>query len=176
MADTRRLFFALWPDESVRRALLRARGQLEAFDGGPTHRSDLHVTLVFLGAVSAERQTCVEAVADGIRGRPFELAIDHFGFWPRPRILWCGPSETPDDLKALVHHLQQGLKRCGFEPERRPYAAHVTLARKARKIHCPELETPVQWPVREFALVASRSGSEPPRYEPLRIWSLTDGG
>ncbi len=106
MADSRRLFFALWPDEPVRRALLRARGQLEAFNGRPNHRSDLHVTLVFLGAVSAEQQSCVEAVADGIRGKPFELAIDQFGFWPKPRILWCGPSEMPDSLKELVRDLQ----------------------------------------------------------------------
>ena len=176
MADSRRLFFALWPNEPVRRALFRARGQLDGFSGRPTHPQDLHITLVFLGSVSAERQMCVEAVAGKIRGKPFDLTIDHFGFWPRPRILWCGPSETPAALQELVQYLQKGLKRCGFDPERRPYAAHATLARKARKIHCPALETPVQWPVREFALVSSRSGGEPPRYEPLRTWRFTGGG
>jgi 2'-5' RNA ligase len=172
--DLRRLFLALWPDEAVRRDLIQVREWLEGFNGLPMHPEDLHVTLVFLGAVAAQRQACVEATADAIRARPFELSVDRFGFWPRPRILWCGPGETPDALGQLVRDLQKGLEGCGFQPERRPFAAHVTLARKAREIPCPELERPVLWPVREFVLVASRPGGNPPRYEVLRSWMLSD--
>jgi 2'-5' RNA ligase len=34
----------------------------------------------------------------------------------------------------------------------------------------------VNWPVREFALAASRLGGGKPRYELLKTWSLTEGG
>jgi len=175
MADRQRLFFALWPDKPVRDALLRLRRHLPAVSGRPTHREDLHVTLAFLGSVDADRQRCVETVADGIAAPSFDLVIDRFGYWARPRILWCGPSDTPEALGRLVGELQADLTDCGFEPEDRPYAAHVTLARKAEKMTFPAFDPSVSWPVREFVLVASRSGGEPPRYEVLRSWRLTEG-
>jgi 2'-5' RNA ligase len=176
MAESRRLFFALWPEEVVRQGLLGLGEQLQGSNGRPTHPRDLHVTLVFLGTVEEGRRCCVQAVADSIRARPFELRIDRFGFWSRPRILWCGPGETPQVLTDLVADLQRGLEGCGFSPERRPYAAHLTLARKARRVPLPEPASPVNWPVREFALAASRLGGGKPRYELLKTWSLTEGG
>ena len=64
------------------------------------------------------------------------------------------------------------LADCGFEPERRPYAAHVTLARKARPLRFQELQRPLSWLVGDFVLVASRTGGEPPRYRVLKRWRL----
>ena len=167
-----RLFFALWPDSRVRRGLLGIRDGLPGFRGRPTHPEDMHITLVFLGGVDEQRRACVEAVADKTTAPAFDLVIDQIGFWRRPRILWCGPTETADALKSLVRNLGNGLKDCGFEPERRPYSAHITLARKARPVRFQELERPLSWPVGEFVLVASRTGGEPPRYRVLKRWTL----
>jgi 2'-5' RNA ligase len=175
MADARRLFFALWPDPMIRSALAQAREQPGETGGRLTHAEDLHITCVFLGVVDKERQACVESVADALHAQRFELQIDHFGYWPRPRILWCGSSETPRALKELVHDLQQGLAECGFEPEFRPYTAHVTLGRKVRRMRLPKLEPPISWPVRDLCLVASRLGGKPPRYEVVRRWELACG-
>jgi 2'-5' RNA ligase len=167
-----RLFFALWPDARVRRGLLGIRDGLPGFRGRPTHPEDMHITLVFLGQVEPERRACVERAVAAVRGRPFELQIDQVGFWGRPRILWCGPGSVPDELQRLVGELKAVLADCGFEPERRPYAAHVTLARKARPVRFQELERPLSWPVGEFVLVASGRGGEPPRYRVLKRWRL----
>jgi len=169
----RRLFLALWPDARVRQGLVAIRNGLEGLHGKPAHPEDLHVTLVFLGDVEAQRQGCVEAVVERIRAPAFDLQIDQVGYWGRPRIFWCGPTQTPEALKMLVRDLTTGLKACGFEPERRPYAAHVTLARKARPLPFQELAQPLVWPVRELVLVASRPGIEPPRYEILKHWPLS---
>jgi 2'-5' RNA ligase len=114
----------------------------------------------------------VERVADGVRGRSFALRIDQIGYWPRPRILWCGSSGMPDALRDLVADLQTGLQACGFERERRPYAAHITLARKARPVAFQHLAQPIDWSLNDFALVGSRLGGDPPRYRVLRRWSL----
>ncbi len=167
-----RLFLALWPDPGVRRGLLGIRDGLSGFRGRPTHPEDMHITLVFLGQVEQQRRACVEQVAAAVRGRPFELQIDQVGFWGRPRILWSGPSTVPEELKQLVQEFKITLADCGFEPERRPYAAHVTLARKARPVGFQELERPLSWPVEEFVLVASRTGGDPPRYRVLKRWRL----
>ena len=172
MPPAERLFFGIWPPEETRRALDALQHRLPA-QGRSPHPLDLHLTLVFLGELDAETRACVEGVAETLRAVPFELEIDRLGYWPRPRILWAGPAETPAALIRLVADLQDGLKGCGLEPERRPYAAHVTLRRKAHAAHFQALDRPIPWPVREFVLARSGRTREPPRYEILRRWPLT---
>ncbi len=172
MADSYRLFFALWPDARTRKALRSVQDGLRADNGRLTHPADLHITLVFLGNVESGRIPCVEAVAADIHIEPFDLRIDRLDYWRLPRILWCGPASKPPALDALVGDLQEGLQACHFEPERRPYAPHVTLARKARPTKARALDEGLPWPVRDFVLVASLSSAEPPRYEVLRRWPL----
>ncbi len=172
MTDFRRLFFALWPDAWTRQALCSVQDGLGAGCGRLTHPADLHITLVFLGNVESGRMPCIETVAEGIRAEPFVLHIDRLAYWRRPRILWCGTSGMPPALNSLARDLQAGLRACQIEPDPRPYAPHVTLARKARPADAQDLNVGLQWQVRDFVLVASRSGAEPPRYEVLRCWPL----
>lgn len=167
-----RLFFALWPSPEIRVGLDEILRQLPAHHGKSPHREDLHITLVFLGELEVERRRCAEQVADRLVGGPFGLRLDQVGYWPRPRILWCGASVVPEALLDLVGGLNKGLRPCGFKPERRSYAAHVTLARKARRIQPFELSDPLDWPVTDFVLIGSRLDRPPPRYEVLRRWPL----
>jgi 2'-5' RNA ligase len=167
-----RLFFALWPAPHVQAALSRIPEGLSRARGRPSHRDDLHVTLVFLGNVAAERLACVEQAAAQLRSEPFELHIDQLGYWSGSRILWCAPSTTPEPLVQLVRDLRERLKGCGFKPERRHYAVHITLMRHARPQPPRALEQPISWPVQDFALVASTLGGPPPRCRLLRRWPL----
>ena len=136
------------------------------------HPVDWHATLIFLGQVADDALPCIEGVAAGIRSDAFRMRIDQLGYWRRPRILWCGPSGTPEILLRLVSDLQQGLRKCGFKPESRPYAPHITLARKARPVADHVLQSPVHWAVREFVLAGSHAGAKPPRYQILKRWRL----
>lgn len=171
MADGR-YFFALWPDAKVRSRMAAVAKQAAA-KGRMHHPEDIHLTLVFLGQVADERQRCIYEVADGISGKGFELRIDRTGYWPRPRILWAGPAETPESLSQLVFDLKNGLADCGFEPEQRRYKPHVTLYRKALRAVAGEIDTPITWPVSEFVLAVSGGGAPGmPRYRVLRRWSL----
>ncbi len=169
---SRRLFFALWPDDSTRRALDALSQRVVGKGARSVHPLDLHATLVFLGQVPTERFECVETAADGIRGTHFELDINVLDYWFRPRILWCGPRRTPDALFALVKDLETALGACDFVPEHRPYRMHVTLARKARPQKARVLNPAIPWRVEEFVLAASHSTQGPPRYEILRRWPL----
>ena len=167
-----RLFFGLWPDQRTRRALARVAAQSSAHRGRAQHPEDLHITLVFLGQVTAEQQPCVIDAGDRLKGRPFQLSIDRLAYWKRPRILWCGPSFAPAALLELVSGLQSHLRACGFEPEKRAYSPHVTLLRKASPVADCALPEPLSWAVDELVLAASHSGVKAPRYRVLKKWSL----
>ena len=171
-----RYFFALWPDERVRRRMAKV-AQAAGAKGRVHHPEDIHLTLVFLGQVADQRQRCISEVADGIRGKAFEMRIDRTGYWPRPRIIWAGPSETPEPLSQLVFDLQNGLAGCGFEPERRRYKPHVTLYRKAARSAAGAVDPPIAWPVSEFVLAVSGGGApDGPRYRVVRRWPLAAAG
>lgn len=169
-----RLFFALWPEDRERAALARLQGGLALSGARPTHPADFHLTLAFLGAIPPERRACCEAAADLVQATPFVIPLNCVGHWPRPRILWCGPTATPPELLALVEDLREALVPCGSPREARPYAAHITLARKAHTEAMGRAlpDWSLTWPVTGFVLAASRPGP-PPRYRVLRGWSFS---
>lgn len=167
----RRLFFALWPDEGVRRALARWQRQHLPPDVRPTHVADLHLTLHFLGQVEED---CVEPLlALGRRQRvgAFELVLDRVGWWSGPRVFWVAPGEVPAALARMHEAVGQELEALDFTLDPRPFAPHVTLARKVRGMPDGLTFRPLRWFVKEWALLESRAG-ERPLYHPLARWPL----
>jgi 2'-5' RNA ligase len=169
---TRRLFFALWPDDAARAAIAALARERLRKPAKPVPAENLHVTLAFPGSVTAPVQACLEQAAGRLAGVPFELAIDRLGYWPGPRIIWAAPSDTPPALWSLAASLRDVLTACGLEPERRPFQAHITLARKAARALSVTRVTPVPWSVSQFSLVESVSDAAGVRYEVLHSWTL----
>ena len=132
-AAARRLFFALWPGDAVRQALFHWQTHHLPRGVRWQHRADLHVTLHFLGQVEASRLAALRQLGAATRGDGFTLVLDQVGYWPRPQILWAGPTTVPVALIALHERLGAGLREQGFATERRSYRPHVTLARKVRR-------------------------------------------
>lgn len=101
----------------------------------------LHVTLWFIGEVSDERAAAVRAVlAPPIPIQRFTLQLGSAGVFPPsgpPRALWFGAREGGDALRALHDAVEARLVPLGFEAERRPYSAHVTVAR-VKEIRGPD--------------------------------------
>lgn len=170
---TQRLFFALWPGAEVREGLARLSRQHAGKTGKPVRVENLHITLAFLGPVGLPVRECIEAGADTVQGRSFTFVLNQMGWWPRPRVLWTGPSEVPEALSSLVGDLKQLCQNCGLEPERRPYRAHLTLARKVGKAPRSQAIEAIQWPVNEFCLVQSRTLPTGAEYAVLRTWPLS---
>ncbi|MDH3560041.1 MAG: RNA 2',3'-cyclic phosphodiesterase [Gammaproteobacteria bacterium] len=169
---TQRLFFALWPDAGVRAALAGFAQANIRKQARRVSEANLHITLAFPGSVTAGVRQCLEAAAAGIQARPFELAIDRVGHWPRPRILWAGSSHTPAEVWSLVKALRMALQMCGLQPESRPWQAHVTLARKAgRALPVTEID-PIHWSISDFCLVESVTDPSGPVYRIIRRWPL----
>jgi RNA 2',3'-cyclic 3'-phosphodiesterase len=170
---THRLFFALWPDPETRRALVQAANQgLDEVRGRRVAPENYHMTLAFLGTVTAERQWCFEQAAARVHSPLFTLILDRQAAWPRNGIAWIGTEPVPDPLHYLVSALAKVLARCGYALPRRPYHAHVTIGRHTSRIKPRELPRPITWAVSEFCLVASKTRAEGVHYEVLKRWPL----
>jgi RNA 2',3'-cyclic 3'-phosphodiesterase len=172
-----RLFFALWPDRATRAALARlAREQQHACGGRAVAAGNLHLTLVFLGDVTAQRIGDVCDIAGNIAAPDFGLTLDTVSYWRHNHIVWAGPRVCPEALRALVAGLESALAHSGFKFDRRAYQPHVTLVRHAP--HAPAISTTaaLQWPVSGFALVQSLRRGERRVYEVLRQWPAAASG
>ena len=171
--DTQRLFFGLLLPQVLREELVAIqRRTLPPGAGRPVTPTNLHLTLAFLGETDATRRQCVEQAAQEVHAPVFNLVLDHLGWWVKPQVLWAAPSATPDAIKSLVKDLDRRLVHCGFKPERRPYQAHLTLARKVRKpLRLPPI-APIAWRIQDFHLFRSVSEPAGVRYEVLATWPL----
>jgi 2'-5' RNA ligase len=169
---SRRLFFALWPDEDTRAALAALAKERIQGQGRRVATANLHITLAFPGSVTSVVHACLEEAAGRLIGSPFGLAVDRLGYWPGPRIIWAAPSYIPPELWNLANGLRGVLAGCGLEPESRPYQAHMTLARKASRALPVTRITPILWSIREFCLVESVSQPDGVRYLVRRAWPL----
>jgi 2'-5' RNA ligase len=185
-----RLFVALELPGELRAALVQWRGEALAGRGsGPSALAalaaeSLHVTLCFLGSVpvgAAETigTACVRAVAGLER---IALSLGPVVWLPlrRPRVLGVRVADPSGALGRLQGGLAGALSRDGwYEPEERPFLAHVTVARAAGRGGVRSFE-PLAPPTLAFAgervtLFRSRLGGAGPHYEPLLVTELGSG-
>ena len=165
-----RVFFALWPDTATRAAMSRAtRAAVQASGGRPIAKDRLHLTVVFLGELTAGGLAIARAVPP-IEVGPFELTLDALGVWPESRILWLAPLDPPEALGELEATLSERLAERGFRADDRTYRPHVTLARRSRPVEA-DVE-PVRWHVEDLALVESFPDGRNVHYEVLERWPL----
>ena len=171
-SSRQRLFFALFPDEAFRAALINLSRKVLHKRGKRVSPENLHITLAFLGSTDREQRLRAEAVAGALSTEPFMLTFDRLGHWPRQRVLWSAPSDVPEGLLSLVSTLNDGLRRCGFSVETRPYRVHLTVARKVAGPVPDTCHEPLVWPVQAFHLVESETRPEGARYRVIGTWPL----
>lgn len=168
--DSRRVFFALWPDAATRVRLVRATKDAVRRSGGrPIAKDRFHITVAFLGNLTPAGLEIASAVPP-IRVGAFALLLDVLGTFESSRSLWLGTRSVPPALMELERRLWDALTAKGFIREERIYRPHLTLARRARPVEA-QIE-PVEWPVGELALVESLPAGRNVHYEPLRTWPL----
>lgn len=166
-----RLFFALLPDTVVREQLRRLQGNLKQAGGHPVPAENLHLTLLFLGHVEADKVEAVRDIAAGIEGESSDLMLDTLGEFRQnnARILWVGPSEPPPEIGTLHQSLRRQVGEIGLRVRKEAYRPHVTLIRKASpRKKSPEYSNPdIRWTARRCALVASELQPTGSRYRVL---------
>ncbi|MCP4076070.1 MAG: RNA 2',3'-cyclic phosphodiesterase [Gammaproteobacteria bacterium] len=154
-----RLFFALWPDQLVRKQLSEIYQDVDDLvgQGNQLKPANLHMTLHFLGNIPISKVDCFINQAEKIQLPSFGLEINRLGYFKKPKISWLGPVNFPRDLLKLQFALGEAIKPCGFHPESRPFQPHVTMARKIQQSVLSDHIKPVQWKVDSFALIKSIS-------------------
>lgn len=172
-----RLFFALWPPVEVAQALHAWALAAQSLTGGRVTRLEtIHLTLAFLGDVPGPRVAALIECARRVRGRPFELVLDHARRWQKNGIVWAGPCETPEGLRDLAAQLAAALGEGGFRTEAREFKAHVSLVRRSEHERALPAFAPLAWRAEEFVLVRSTLSAAGPAYATLARLSLGEAG
>lgn len=128
-----RLFFAVWPPRGVREALWHALAPLRKSGAGvrwvPPER--LHITLRFMGDISAEVLPCLLSAAEALKcTAPFRARLTGAGTFPRrapPRVYWVGIRAAA--MLPLREGLDVALAEEGIEREDRIFSPHLTVGR-----------------------------------------------
>ena len=94
----------------------------------------IHLTLKFLGQVPARRLEAIERALTRALREPFSLSVrlarlGSFGGSTGLRVVWLGLEGEIEALSGLAARVEAALEPLGFPRERRPFAAHLTLAR-----------------------------------------------
>lgn len=168
MSTERRLFFALWPDDAIRAEIVDRAGPVRALGRHRVPDHNLHLTLVFLGQVPADRVPALLDDAGRIGMHRFTLRLDRYGLFQSARVAWLGAERVPAG-EALVDALQGVAVGQGITVDERSWCPHVTLLRRVHALPSLPAPRPVDWPVRDFALVESIPGAP---YQVLRSWPL----
>jgi len=130
-----RLFVALELPASVREALGEVAARLRRAAGPGARWTDpngIHLTLKFIGDVSAARLEPIRGALAGIHAaQPIEAAFRGIGWFPNarhPRVLWAGV-EAGSGPAALAMEIERALEPLGVPRESREFRPHLTLAR-----------------------------------------------
>lgn len=94
----------------------------------------LHLTLRFIGEVDGGTAREISTALERVREPRFEMVLTGMGHFPprgQPRSVWVGVGD-PEPVAELHAKVDAALARAGIEPDRRKFAAHVTLARLVR--------------------------------------------
>jgi RNA 2',3'-cyclic 3'-phosphodiesterase len=183
LSEEPRLFVAVPLSEPARAAVSEVVERIRADEpegrGVRWVRLDgLHVTLRFLGPTAESRvddaASAVASAADGFA--PFVIRIAGADAFPpvgRPRTIWMDLDHGVEDLAALAGRLDDALAGVGWERERRPFRAHLTLARAdgvragpatVAALREAAAELAIESPISRIVLFESVTGSGRARY------------
>ncbi len=164
-----RLFFALWPDEHIRQQCAAILTQLPAKVGTVQAVQNIHVTLVFLGNVSASTSLRLQLAVSTLRIPEISLCFDQLSYWPQSGILCLTARQKNHELRELVQQLNALTSDVGIASDSRPYQPHITLLRQARQAVNLHIE-PIIWRAQSIALVESCRLPQGVEYRLRRTW------
>ncbi|GAS80083.1 RNA 2',3'-cyclic phosphodiesterase [Paenibacillus amylolyticus] len=154
-----------------------------------TDHRDFHITLQFLGDTFVSDighlRKALRSAAAGFQA--FELQLSGwgtFGLEEAPKVLWKGVSGEVNPLLTLQKEIVKATSTLGYEAELRPFAPHITIARKflgqlpgnenkGVSGVLPEHSTGANsWMVEDVVLYVTRLGQSP-MYEVVDTFSFS---
>jgi 2'-5' RNA ligase len=167
--NTKRLFFALWPDARQREALRDPINSVaKSVEGRHVDRRNWHITLAFVGAFPENRIPILHEKAAEIEVEPFRLNLDRMEFWPRPKVAVVTAPVVPPEMQRLVDQIEAALSEVGIRPEERRLRPHITIVRNARSFTTERLARRATTEWSGFDLIESSSMPGGATYTPLK--------
>jgi len=167
--SSKRLFFALWPDDRQRDRLRDVINSVaRTVEGKVIDRRDWHITLAYIGDFAEDQVPALQERAGDIEVEPFHLVFDRLEFWAGPRVACLVAPTVPAEMKSLIAALHGLLQDVGVMPEDRTYRPHITVARNVRTFATERLAQKATTDWSSFKLVESVSGPGGVTYRPLK--------
>jgi 2'-5' RNA ligase len=167
--NTKKLFFALWPDDRQRDQLRNAISPVaKEIEGTAVFRGSWHVTLAYIGDYPERQIPGLQAATRLIQVEPFRLRFDRAEFWPRPKIAVLAAQTVPPELARLVESLNLVLAEEGIDADNRLFRPHITIVKRARTFETLRLAQATMSEWSGFELVESISAPGGATYHPLK--------
>lgn len=93
---------------------------------------NIHITLRFLGDISAGMVESIHERMEKVAFKAFECEIHGIGAFPDlryPRVVWAGIRKGADELRNVFEQLEPNLLQLGFRVDSKGFSPHLTLAR-----------------------------------------------
>lgn len=91
-------------------------------------RAQLHLTLRFIGEVSANVLDEIAQKLEGIKLSPFEISLDHagaFASFSRARVIWLSGTRGAFELRELAAQYEKIAVLWGLPPETKKFSPHL---------------------------------------------------
>ena len=98
----------------------------------PVERENIHLTLKFLGNVTAVKVAEARTALGQVKFEPFTLEVRGSGAFPslkRMNVVWIGIGEGWSKAQQIFEQTEKLLHEVGFSRETRPFSPHITIAR-----------------------------------------------
>ena len=178
LMSTIRAFIAVQLTDEVRDALREVvrslSGRVERGAVRWVRPEQMHLTLRFLGDSDTGKLPAVQAAMDAVAASnaSFEMRLGGIGCFPnrnRPRVIWVGLSGEEARLLSLVVALEEELAHLGWDPEGKPFRAHLTLGRVKDERGAQGIEwaadvQPLAIPIKAIHLIESQLRPAGPVY------------
>lgn len=171
-----RAFFGLSPDPKTKLAVEAWRNKAFPHFQAAVPAANFHITLAFLGKISAKQLDGICTEVDQISDIPtFDVLLNQVGYWSKPKALWLGCHETENEHLQLSKTLTHIANTNGLHLSKQAYIAHLTLARKCSvNPPAPLIPPSFAWRNTAFHLYESVSGKNGVSYHVRRSWPLSN--
>ncbi len=121
-------------DSQILSRIKSVMSSLSALGGDlkPVEEDNIHLTLKFLGNVSASKLEEVKSSLTQVGFPPFSLEIKGAGAFPslkRMNVIWVGVGEGWSQVELIYEQTEKLLHQLGFSRETRDFSPHITVAR-----------------------------------------------
>lgn len=134
--ETIRSFIAIELDKDAKKELAALTETLKksGADVKWVNPDGIHLTMKFLGNVPEEKISGIKRILDETAAsfKPFSMMLSAIGAFPKisyPRVIWVGVEEGKKEASEIYNLLESRLENVGFQKEKRPFSAHITLGR-----------------------------------------------